>query len=152
MLYTRTLASGTEKEFHHFPSPFTGEPVIITMSPAQAHGHFKVATRTTAGTTIIVAPKPGLSIWVTDILISGEKQAGSDVTVQFTDGTDTEIIVISNQVDARPTLAGNLQAYFRGWQDARIEMITGGSGDATVTIGYLHSVDSPTFAEWNAER
>lgn len=151
-LNVRWLARGGEEELHVFPSPVTREPVLIVMSPAQAHGHFKTATLTTADTVIVVQPRSGLSIWVTDILVSGEKQAGSDVTVQFNDGSDTAIMAILDQVDASPTFPGNLTAYFRGWKDARVEMITSGAGDATVTIGYIHSKDAPTYAEWNAER
>lgn len=148
----RFIAAGANKEFHHEPSPFGGQPTLLVMSPAQAHGQFKAATRTTAGTTVIVQPKAGGSVIVTDILVSGEKQAGSDVTIQFTDGVNTEIMIVSDQVDATPTIAANLQSYFRGWRDARVELVTGGAGDATVTIGYFHSPDSQTFSEWDAER
>ncbi len=148
----RLLASGGEEEFHHHPGPDTGEPVLIFMSPAQAHGHFKTATLTTANTVIVVQPKPGKSIWITDILVSGEKQAGSDATIQFTDGVNTEVIFISNQVDVPPAVSVGLQSYLKGWKDARVELVTSGAGDATVTIGYLHSAENLSFAQWDAER
>lgn len=148
----RFLASDAEAEFHWHASPTTGKPTLIIMSPGQAHGQFKAATRTTNGTTIIVAPRPGLALAITDILISGEKQANSDVTIQFTDGTNTVIIVVADQVDATPTLGAGLQSYFYGWQDARVEMVTSGAGDATVTIGYIHTRSELTFAEWDALR
>ncbi len=148
----RLLGRGGTAELHVFPGPVTKEPTLIVMSPAQAHGHFKTATLTAANTVIVVQPKAGLSIWVTDILVSGEKQAGSAITIQFYDGTDTEVVVIIDQVDSSPNLSMNLTSYFRGWKNARVEMITSGAGDATVTIGYIHSVDTPTYAEWNDER
>ena len=148
----RLLAAGGEQEFHHHPGPGEDEPVLIVMSPAEAHGHFKSATLTAANTAIVVQPKPGKSIWITDIIVSGEKQAASDITVQFTDGSDTEVIVVIDQVDSSPNLAMNLTAYFRGWKDARVEMVTSGAGDATVTIGYIHSVDAPGYDEWAAKR
>ena len=122
-LKVRMVAAGSNEELHYEENPFSKNgPVMITMSPAQYHGHFKVATRTTMGTTVIVSPKPGRSLVVTDILISGEKQAGSSVTVQFTDGVDTEIMVLSDQVDATPTMSGNLNSYFYGWKDARVAL------------------------------
>ncbi len=152
MLYTRTLASGTEKEFHWHESPTTGLPTYITMSPAQAHGHFKTATLTSANTVIIVQPKPGLSVWVTDIIVTGESQASSTATIQFTDGSDTVIMIVAFQVKEPPQVNANLQAYFKGWKDARVELVTSGAADATATIGYIHSVDAPSFAEWDAER
>ncbi len=126
-LNVRLLGRGGKAELHVFPSPVTREPVLITMSPAQAHGHFKTTTLTSANTAIIVQPKPGLSIWVTDVIISGEKQAGSDCIVQFTDGVNTEIIIQAFQVTVPPNLAGNFQTYFRGWKDARVEMVTSGA-------------------------
>lgn len=152
MLKVRLIASGGNREFHHFPSPATEEPVLIVMSPAQAHGQFKTATLTAADTVVIAQPKSGQSIWVTDIIVSGEKQAGSDITVQFTDGANSEVLVVIDQVDSSPNLSPNLNAYFRGWKDARLELITSGAGDATVTIGYIHSKDALEYAAWDAER
>lgn len=148
----RLVARGGEAELHFWPSPGTNEPTLVVLTPGQAHGHFKTATRTTAGTTIIVQPKPGLSIQVTDIIVSGEKQAGSSVSVQFTDGGDTEVMIKVDQVDSSPNLAPNLQSYFRGWKDARVEIVTAGAGDGTVTVGYIHSNAALTYAEWDAER
>ena len=148
----RLIAAGGELEFHHFQGPHTREPVLVVMSPGQAHVHFKAATRTTAGTTIIVQPREGQSIWVSDILVSGEKQAGSSITVQFTDGVNTEVMVIVDQVDAAPNFPANLNSYFRGWKDARIEIVTAGAGDGTVTIGYIHTQEALEFDVWDAER
>ena len=152
MISVRLLGRGGSEELHVVPSPATKEPTLVVQSPAQAHGLFKTATRTTTGTTIVVAPRSGLSLAVTDIIISGEKQAGSDITVQFTDGTDTVIMVIIDQVDSSPNLSMNLSSYFYGWADARVEVVTGGAGDATVTIGYIHVKDDLTFSEWDAKR
>ena len=148
----RLIAAGGDQEFHHFPGPHTNEPVFVVMSPSEAHAHFKSATRTTAGTTIIVQPREGQAIWITDIIVSGEKQTGSSITVQFTDGTNTEVIVIVDQVDAAPNLAPTLNSYFRGWKDARVEIVTAGAGDGTVTIGYIHATEALAFDVWDAER
>ena len=149
----RLLAAGGKRELHYEENPYAiSGPIVITMTPAQAHGHWKTGTRTTLGTTIIATPRPGRSLTIADILMSGEKQAGSSVKLQFTDGVNTEEIVITDQVDSTPTLAAGLSAYLRGWKDARIEMVTTGAGDATVTVSYLHSSEALTFAEWDAER
>ena len=148
----RLIAAGGETEFHHFPGPHTNDPVFIIMTPAQAHAHFKTATRTTLGTTIIVQPKVGQAIWISDIIVSGEKQASSSITVQFTDGVNTEVIAIVDQVDAAPNLSMNLNSYFRGWIDARVEIVTAGAGDGTVTIGYVHAAEALEFDQWDAER
>jgi len=151
-LGVRLLGRGGSEELHTVRSKFVDEPVLVTMTPAQAHGRFKAATLTSANTSIIVQPRPGLSILVTDIIVSGEKQASSDITVQFTDGSDTVIMVVVDQVDSSPNLSMNLTSYFSGWKDARVEMVTSGAGDATVTIGYIHSKDALTFGEWDSLR
>ena len=149
----RLIAAGGDLEFHHHPSPQApNEPVVVVYTPAQAHGHFKTVTRTTIGTTIIVQPREGQAIWISDIIVSGEKQAGSSIKVQFTDGVNTEVIVIVDQVDAAPNLSPNLNSYFRGWKDARIEIVTGGAGDGTVSIGYIHAQEALAFDVWDAER
>ncbi len=148
----RLIARGGSEELHIVRSRFVDEPVLVTISPAQAHGLFKAATLASANTSIIVQPRPGRAIIVTDIIVSGEKQASSDITVQFTDGSDTVIMVVVDQVDSSPNLAMNLTAYFSGWADARVEMVTSGAGDATVTIGYIHSDSRLTFSEWDALR
>ncbi|KKL10445.1 hypothetical protein LCGC14_2555740 [marine sediment metagenome] len=148
----RLIAPGSNKELHYHENPVSGEPTLVIMTLSQAHGQFKSATLTSADTSIIVQPRPGLSIAVTDILVSGEKQATSDVTVQLTDGADTVIMFIANQSDIPPTVNVNLTSYFYGWKDARVEMITSGIADATVTIGYFHSSRSLTFAEWDGLR
>ncbi len=125
---------------------------LLTATSGLGFGTFKSATRTTAGTTEITAPDPGGSIIVTWIVVSGEKQAGSDVTVRFTDSTNNVDIIVASQVDAPPNLAIGLPSRVQGWQDARIDMITSGAGDATVSIGYIKIPAGIPFAEWDALR
>ena len=135
------------------PKKVTGERVaLLTVSPALAFGTFKAATRTTAGTTTITEPDPGGSIVVAWLLVSGEKQAGSDVTVRFTDGTNNVDLMVVNQVDAPPNLGIAFPARVQGWQDAKVDMITSGAGDATVAIGYIKIPVGIPFAEWDALR
>ena len=124
----------------------------ITVSPGLAFGTFKAATRTTAGTTLITDPDPGGSIVVTWVMLSGEKQANSDVTIRFTDGTNNVDIIVVSQVDAPPNLAIGFPSKVQGWQDARIDMITSGAGDATASIGYFKVPTSIPFTEWDALR
>ena len=151
-LGVRILGRGSQAEVQVHPNPSSGQPSLVIMTPAQAHGHWRAATRTTAGTTVIIPAKPGRAIVITDIIVSGEKQAASSATIQFTDDTATEVVIVADQVDATPTLSANLQAWFRGWVDARIELVTAGAGDVTVTIGYIHERNPQSYAEWDAER
>ena len=129
-----------------------GRKVPIVTTPGVAFGTFKAVTRTTAGTTEIVAPDPGGSIIITWVAASGEKQAGSAVTIRFTDGTNNVDLMVIDQVDAPPNLAIAFSSRVQGWQDARVDLITSGAGDATVSIGYVKIPVSIPFAEWDALR
>ncbi len=135
------------------PKEVTGERVVpIVVTPGTVFGTFKAVTRTTAGTTVVTDPDPGGSIIVTWIVVSGEKQAGSDVTVQFTDDSNVVVLMIGNQVDAPPNLAIGFTSRVQGWEDARVDMVTSGAGDATVSVGYIKIPRSIPFAEWDALR
>jgi hypothetical protein len=130
----------------------SGLPILLTTTEAQQHGTFNSVTRTTAGTTTATTPISGGSIWITDLLISGEKQAGSSVEVRFTDGSNTQTIFLASQVDAPASFATSFAGGWHGWVDARVDVITVGSGDATVAIGYmkLNGNHSITYAEFAA--
>ena len=58
---------------------------LVAVSPDKLYSNFRSATRTTAGTTAIVTPRSGEAIALTDLIISGEKKAGT-LTIQFADG------------------------------------------------------------------
>jgi hypothetical protein len=152
------LFGGDNKEVHAFyplavHKPMSGAPNMLGMATlAHAHGVFKAATRTDAGTTILTTPILNQSIILTDMIISGEKQAGSVVTVRFTDGTNTVNIFVASQVDAPPQIAIPFAGRWQGWRNARLEMVTSGAGDATVAVGYMNVPEGLTFEEWDALR
>jgi len=126
--------------------------IPITATVGLSFGTFAAQTRTTTGTTIIIAPEGGGSIIITWIVVSGEKQAGSDVTVRFTDGSDTVTLMVINQVDAPPNLSIAFPSRVQGWRDARVEMVTSGAGDATVSVGYVKVPQGLVFSDWDALR
>jgi len=132
------------------PGLLTKRPILLTSTEAKQHGTFNSVTRTSAGTTTVTMPIAGGSVWITDLLISGEKQAGSSVEIQFTDGTNTQIIFHASQVDAPANFAISFAGGWHGWVDARVDVVTVGSGDATVAIGYMkldgnHSISYEEF-------
>jgi hypothetical protein len=152
------LFGRNNKEVHTFypmdnHTGLNGSPDVLGMATLpQAHGVFKSATRTEAGTTIIATPRLNQSILLTDLLISGEKQAGSTVTVRFTDGTYTVDIFVASQVDAPPQIAIPLSGRWQGWKNARLEVVTSGAADATVAIGYMKVPTGLPYEEWDSLR
>ena len=144
-LETRSIVEAGQK-------PRADERVLEVVQFSAVHGTFKSATRTTAGTTTIVTADDDGSLIVTDLMISGEKQAGSTVEVRFTDGTDNATLFLASQVDAPPQLAHSFAGRVQGWKDARIDMITSGAADATVLICYTKIPGGLPYAEWDALR
>lgn len=158
VLFVRQLAAGADKEFLA-GSPSGGAPEIVGDEQVPvvalfrgAFGTFKAATRTTAGTTEITSPGIGGSLILTDLMVTGEKQAGSSVEVRFTDGTNTVTLYLASQVDAPASTAISFSGRWQGWKDARLDMITVGTADATVAVGYIKVPGGLEFAEWNALR
>jgi len=128
---------------------------LVIEEHARVATHFKVAATADAATTIIVSPKAGKALVITDIIVSQDKVASGAITLQFTDGTNTEILFKASTVDAPVALAHGFAGRMSGWKDARVEMISAGTNPATdVTIAYYHlgGENVLTFDNWDAER
>jgi hypothetical protein len=140
---------GVEAEIAHTPFGH----ILATSTPCKLFSHFNAATRTTAGTTILVQPTSGNAIALTDILISGEKKAGT-LTVRFTDGTNTINIIVVPLTDAPANYAIPFVGRWAGWRNARVEMVTDAVANITVAVGYVRigSEFTQSYAEWDAER
>ena len=151
-LWGETRAIHTERSWRGFKLADAADELLIMETHAKTHGTFKAATRTAEGTTTLVAAPIGGSIVLTDMLISGEKQAGSAVEVRFTDGSNTVTVFLISQVDTPANIAIPFAGRWQGWQDAQIDMITTGTADASVSIGYVKLDNGLAFAEWNAFR
>lgn len=126
-------------------------PLLITGTQGNTHGTFKTATVAAATTTVIVTPLAGGSIVLTDLMITGAKSQNNSIIVQMTDGTQTEQIA-EVSTDVAPVLAIAFQGLWRGWKDARLEMVTSGTPSATVAVGYFKSIEAIAYAQWDALR
>lgn len=132
---------------------FGGRRILITADHQHAVGVFKAVTRETAGTTIIAQPVGGGSISLHDILISAEKKQSGELTLQFTDGSRTEVIFSPIVTDAPVNIGVPIKGQWRGWKDARVELVTAGATfKATVTLGYAKLSDGAEYSVWDARR
>lgn len=147
-----TLANKNKQQLHTVEGEHGDEPILVNSTLARAHGVFASATRGSAGTTVIVQPSLNQEIVMTDLMLSAEKQAGSTVTIQWTDGANTVVIFIADTVDAPVTLAIPFAGRWQGWKDARLELVTDTNGNVTVAVGYYKVETGITFAEWNGRR
>lgn len=132
-----------------------GKIILTTQTGAIANGQFKSISFSTATTNALVTPPLGTAIVISDIILSVEKVAGGDVAIQFTDGIQTIIITHPIVVDAPANLAINFGGRWRGWRDARIDVVSTGSNiSGNVSIGYqfVTGEEALDFAEWDALR
>jgi len=131
-----------------------GNDTLVIQSPPAIFGQFKAAYRSTAGTTIIVSPTTDGSITLTDMIISCDKVQNATITVQFTDGVNTIIIFLGSATDAPINIDIPFAGRWRGWKNARIEMVTVGTLKCNVAIGYykINSINTQSFSEWDTER
>ena len=125
-------------------------PVVVALG--NLFSNFKSSNRTTAGTTTITEPGAGGSIQVLDMLISAEKKNGGAVTVRFNDGTNIVSMFRADLTDAPANIAASFAGRWQGWKDARLEMVTASTENATVAVSYLKRPQSLEFAEWDAFR
>lgn len=124
----------------------------VTETPRGLFSTFAVAKREAAGTTIVVQPLAGGSIHIVDLLMSGQKFSAGSMAVQFTDGTNTEIMFEIDLTDVPIVLGIPLSGRWQGWKDARFELVTVQDPICTVSVGYVKHKTSQEFALWDSLR
>jgi hypothetical protein len=131
-----------------------GYKILISETHAQVAGVFKAKTLIAAGTVIVAEPDADGSIVLTDLILTSDKTQSSAITVQFTDGTETTVLVEADITDAPCNIATSFAGQWRGWRDARLELvITGGiNPTATLAVGYYKLQDSLLYSDWDSRR
>jgi len=135
---------------------FTGDCTLIAESLTRLNAKWRSGINNAAETIDVVTPKPGESIFITDVLLtSSKKVANSTIILQFYDGTNTEkIMEIEGEtapVEFSHAFAGGLS----GWKDAILQVITDQAAMYVVTlVGYIKVSESltKTYSEWDTER
>lgn len=149
-------ATGEDVDVYNTFSPTRsvseGGVALSVIDPNSVFGQFKAANRTSAGTTIITEPRLGGSVGLTDLIISADRVNSATVTVRFTDGTNTINLYRGITTDAPINIAVPIGGRFRGWANARIELVTTGIVDASVTLGYIKYSEGLQFASWDKLR
>jgi len=151
MIKAQLVDAATGRQAEIADTPFGS--ILTTTTTDKQYSHFKSSTRTTAGTTIIAQPTSGEAVALTDLLISAEKVAGN-LTIRFTDGTNTVSLFIIPLTDAPANFGMPFAGRWMGWRDARLEMVTGVNGNAIVAVGYtkVPAAHTLSYAEWDAAR
>lgn len=129
---------------------------IIVEDHARVATQFKSLAFTDAATATLVTPPKGTAMVMTDFTVSAEKLTGGSVSLRFTDGTDTVIIFTAIVTDAPVNLTFSPAGRWRGWRDARMEIVSVGNNiDGAVSMGYYFirgEAGVLSFADWDALR
>ncbi|KKM03133.1 hypothetical protein LCGC14_1777470 [marine sediment metagenome] len=130
--------------------------VLCVQAPGKQFGTFRSQkfTATTTGTTI-AAPEGDGSIELTDLIISFEKKTSAEVTIQFNDGDNTELLWFADLQDAPIELAVGFTGNWQGWQTAYVEVVISGAAlDGSIGIGFIKRLkkDSLKYTDWDARR
>lgn len=113
---------------------------------------FKSETRVGAGTSTITSPRKDGAILLTDMIISTDRVAGSQLTVFFDDGTRTIPIYDGYANDAPINLALGFHGGWTGWKDASLKITTVAAINATVAVGYIKISKGLEYLEWDTLR
>jgi len=125
---------------------------LLVMGPGGAHGLFRAVSGTTAATTTITEPSNGGNIAICDIMLSAEKKNTGSIEIRFTDGTETITVFKAILTDAPVSMSANFSATWRGWKDARLEVVTVQDFTYTVACGYIKELEAFRYSDWNARR
>lgn len=144
---------GKGQEYH--PAPLLSKPdewQLVTTDENQVQGVWNAVSVTSSGTVVVVtAPESG-TIRLTDIILNAKKTANGTVTVQFDDGTNTEIIISSETVNVPVSITHSFGGNFLGWINSNIEFVTDQNIVATLTVGYIKVPNGRPYAQFLKER
>jgi len=151
MIKVILLDTATGKALNTIEDIF-GHPTLAVNDNYLQKVCFKSSIRTSAGTTTITSPKDDGAILLTDIILSTDRVANSQLTVFFDDGTRTISIYDGYANDAPINLALGFRGGWTGWKDASLKMTTVAAIKATVAIGYMKIPKSREYEEWDKLR
>lgn len=125
---------------------------LLVTSPMGVYSRFKSVESSVAETVVVTQPDDDGSLIISDIILSTERQNAGTVTIQFTDGVQTELIYKAFATDAPTSISTALTGRLQGWKDARIELVNVGGTDCTLLITYVKVPNGLPYAEWDALR
>lgn len=129
-----------------------GHPTLAVTDHYVDKTRFKSVTRVAAGTETITEPVTDGAIMLTDMVISTDKVALSQLTVFFDDGVRTIPIFDGYANDAPINAAANFHGGWTGWKAAAMKMTTVAAIKATVAVGYIKIPEGLEYDEWDALR
>lgn len=128
------------------------ERALMTTNPVWRHSVFKSAEYSGAGTISLIQPNDEGSLILADLVVTSDKVQNGSVEIQWTDDTDTAIIIKPSTNDAPVVVPLAFRGRVQGWKDARIDVIITGPVNGSVLATYVKIPGGLPFAEWDALR
>jgi glutamine cyclotransferase len=150
------IANPCSNEALAIKSGFDGKCTLIAESLLKLTAKWRSIVNTGVETKDVVTPIPDESILLTDLIISSSKKvAGSTITVQFSDGVNTEILLTTEGASAPIEFSHAFAGGLTGWKDAVLQVITDQAAmNVTTLAGYVKISKALTknYTEWDNER
>lgn len=130
-----------------------GHPALGVTDHYACSTRFKSVTRDAAGTSTIAEPVKDGAILLTDMIISTNTAADSEVVVLFDDGIRTVPIFHGYaDKDVQINLAIGFHGGWKGWKDASLKLTTVALIKATVAVGYIKIPEGLEYEVWDTLR
>lgn len=129
-----------------------GNPTLAVTDCYVSKTRFKSETRTSAGTSTITSPEEDGALLLTDLIISTDKVALSQLTLFFDCGTHQVNIYDGYANDAPINFALGFHGGWTGWKDAALKMTTIANVNATVAVGYIKIPEGLEYGIWDELR
>lgn len=150
------LANPCSNEALAIKSGFDGKCTLIVESLSKLSAKWQSVVNTGVETKNVVTPAPDESILLTDLIVSSSKKvAGSTITIQFSDGVNTEVLMKTEGASAPIEFSHAFVGGLTGWKDAILQIVTDQAVmNVTTLIGYvkISKALTKTYDEWIAER
>jgi len=145
---------GIAEEPLYTAKPFNGKEIPIVASYHNVHGVWRNVVSTTATITTIATPNQDGYMVVTYLEVSADKNNNGVVSIQLTDGANTEVLFARNL--ANEPLVAEIDfsnSRVAGWRNARIEMVTVGAAfEANAFVAYTKLPEGDEYSDWTAKR
>ena len=137
------------KPIDQFIEPITGREYLITFDALHAHGLYKTTTIVASGTVTVVLAPPGGSILITDIVMNADKSANSTITLEWNDGTVQDELLSAQLGNQNFQMVWSVTGRVQGWEDARLDILTSGTFNASINIGYIRMPAGDKKGTWD---
>lgn len=154
MLKTIPTDRATGKEYMSIYTDLYDKNIPVQINIAQYAGVFDSVLITGAATYNILEAKGTGGIVLTDLVLSLDKRNLGEADIYFTDGTNTESILLVSTNDAPANFSVPFNGRWQCWQGASLKADVVAAVVGCISVGYFRTSEYNTYAydAWVARR